>query len=96
MSPARLLSLSCAFAAALGLSACPSPCHNACAHEAACNSKLGRSSSTDVDSCAKYCEQDTTCVNRDEVENCLADMKCENTFSYGLETLACASLCKGQ
>ena len=89
----RLLSLVAASAALLALSAC-NPCHDACAHEASCNAKLGLSINTDVDTCTSKCEQNTTCLNKDEVESCLSDMKCETALSYLGEVLSCGNLCK--
>ena len=95
MSPARLAFAIAACATLLALSA-SNPCHDRCAHAASCNSKLGISNVTDVDTCTRNCEQDTACVNKDEVSGCLADMKCESSLSYLSEALSCASLCKTQ
>ena len=94
MKTARLLCLA-ACAALLSLAAC-NPCHDSCARQASCEEKLDHSSVTNVDKCTRECEQSTTCVNRDEVNSCLADVNCVNSASYIGEMFACASLCKTQ
>ena len=91
MSIARLLAACCA-AAALFLTGCADPCHDACAREVACRDKLGISGEG-VDTCTTNCQNDTSCKNRNANTACRAVLLCEDSGNYYLEELACLGKC---
>ncbi|MGC4114435.1 MAG: hypothetical protein QM765_07450 [Myxococcales bacterium] len=81
--------------ALLGLTACSSPCQNACSHKAWCDEHLAFPSVTNASTCTEQCEANNdNCTNWGEVQNCIAGVQCENAINYGLSELSCLSLCK--